>query len=68
MEIVNDPNQWLLILLPLLILQFILLVVALLDLVKRPETNGPKWVWLLVIVLINLIGPVLYFVFGRTKR
>lgn len=68
MEIVNDPNQLLLILLPLLILQFILLVVALLDLVKRPETNGPKWVWLLVIVLINLIGPVLYFVFGRTKR
>jgi len=68
MEIVNNPNQLLLILLPLLILQFILLVVALLDLVKRPETNGPKWVWLLVIVLINLIGPVLYFVFGRTKR
>lgn len=68
MEIVNDPNQLLLVLLPLLILQFILLVVALLDLVKRPETNGPKWVWLLVIVLINLIGPVLYFVFGRTKR
>ena len=68
MEIVNDPNQLLLVLLPLLILQFILLVVALLDPVKRPETNGPKWVWLLVIVLINLIGPVLYFVFGRTKR
>lgn len=68
MEIVNNPNQLLLILLPLLILQFILLVVALLDLIKRPETNGPKWVWLLVIVLINLIGPVLYFVFGRTKR
>lgn len=68
MEIVNEPNQLLLVLLPLLILQFILLVVALLDLVKRPETNGPKWVWLLVIVLINLIGPVLYFVFGRTKR
>lgn len=68
MEIVNNPNQLLLILLPLLILQFILLVVALLDLVKRPETNGPKWVWLLVIVLINLLGPVLYFVFGRTKR
>lgn len=67
LDIANDSNL-LLILLPLLILQLILLVVALIDLLKRQETNGPKWVWLLVILFINIIGPIVYFLWGRTKR
>ncbi len=49
-------------------LQLILLVVALIDLLKRQETNGPKWVWLLVILFINILGPIVYFLWGRTKR
>lgn len=67
MDIANDSNL-LLILLPLLILQLILLVVALIDLLKRQETNGPKWVCLLVILFINILGPIIYFLWGRTKR
>ncbi|WP_214706894.1 MULTISPECIES: PLD nuclease N-terminal domain-containing protein [unclassified Exiguobacterium] len=67
MDIANDSNL-LLILLPFLILQLILLVVALIDLLKRQETNGPKWVWLLVILFINILGPIIYFLWGRTKR
>lgn len=67
LDIANDSNL-LLILLPLLILQLILLVVALIDLLKRQETNGPKWVWLLVILFINILGPIVYFLWGRTKR
>lgn len=68
MEIMDDPGTLLLILLPLLLLQLILLVVAMIDLFKRQETNGPKWVWLLVIVFINILGPIIYFLWGRTKR
>ncbi|TCI68171.1 PLDc_N domain-containing protein [Exiguobacterium sp. SH0S7] len=68
MEIMNDPSTLLLILLPLLLLQLILLVVAMIDLLKRQETNGPKWVWLLVIVFINILGPIVYFLWGRTKQ
>jgi len=67
LDIANDSNL-LLILLPLLVLQLILLVVALIDLLKRQETNGPKWVWLLVILFINILGPIVYFIWGRTKR
>ena len=67
LDITNDSNL-LLILLPLLVLQLILLVVALIDLLKRQETNGPKWVWLLVILFINILGPIVYFLWGRTKR
>ena len=50
---------------PNLVIQFILLVVALIDLVRIPQTNGPKWVWAIVIVIVNLIGPIVYFIFGR---
>ncbi|MFN4213593.1 PLD nuclease N-terminal domain-containing protein [Exiguobacterium sp.] len=68
MELANDPNMLLLILLPLLILQLVLLTFALIDLFKRSETNGPKWVWLLVIIFMNILGPIIYFLWGRTKR
>jgi len=50
---------------PILVIQLILMVVALIDLVRIPQTNGPKWVWAIVIVLVNLLGPIVYFIFGR---
>ena len=55
-------------LIPLLIVQLGLLIFALVDLLK-PErvTRGPKWVWALVIVLVNLIGPIIYFAAGREE-
>ncbi|WP_010097185.1 PLD nuclease N-terminal domain-containing protein [Ornithinibacillus scapharcae] len=52
---------------PLLIIQFILVVVALVDLIKASDTNGPKWLWAFIIVLGNILGPVLYFIIGRRK-
>lgn len=52
---------------PILVIQLILIVVALIDLVRIPATNGPKWMWLLIILLVNIIGPVLYFVIGRKQ-
>ena len=50
---------------PILILQFILMIIALVSCLREEKTNGPKWVWILIILFINLIGPVLYFVVGR---
>ncbi|MGD2077171.1 MAG: PLD nuclease N-terminal domain-containing protein [Chloroflexota bacterium] len=52
-------------LIPVILIQIGLMVVALLDLIKREQTRGPKWVWVLVIVLLNLIGPIVYLVVGR---
>ncbi|MFZ6028762.1 MAG: PLD nuclease N-terminal domain-containing protein [Chloroflexota bacterium] len=57
--------EYLPMLVPLLIIQLILLVVALYDLVRREKTRGPKWVWALVILFVNMIGPIIYFVIGR---
>lgn len=50
---------------PLIVIQLILLVISIVDLVRIPRTNGPKWVWAVIIVFINIVGPILYFVIGR---
>lgn len=52
-------------LIPVLIIQLVLLVTALMDLIRREHTRGPKWVWALVILFVNVIGPIIYFVIGR---
>jgi hypothetical protein len=52
-------------LIPIVILQLVLIVVALLDLAKRPATRGPKWLWVILILFIQWLGPIAYFVFGR---
>lgn len=51
--------------LPLIVLQFILMIIALVDVIRHQRTNGPFIMWIVIIVLGNLIGPILYFVFGR---
>ncbi len=60
-------NQWLPLLVPIVFLQLGLMIFALVDLVRRERTKGPKWAWVLVIVLINFIGPIVYLVIGREE-
>lgn len=50
---------------PIIVIQLILMIVALIDCIRIEKTNGRKWIWILVIVIVNIIGPVAYFVFGR---
>lgn len=52
---------------PVLLVWFILLVVGLVDLTRREQTRGPKWVWYVVVICFSLIGPVVYFLFGRDE-
>jgi uncharacterized membrane protein YhaH (DUF805 family) len=55
-------------LIPVLIIQLVLIVIALIDLVKREHTRGPKWLWAIIIILVNFIGPIVYFVVGRKEE
>lgn len=52
---------------PILLLQLVLMVVALFDCVRSDEVKQPKWVWYLVIIFINILGPIIYFIFGKDK-
>jgi hypothetical protein len=54
-------------LIPIFLLELALLVIALRDLILRERTRGPKWAWVLVIVLINIFGPLAYLLFGREE-
>ena len=53
---------------PIVIIQIILLVVALLDLIKQRATRGPKWMWAIIIPFVQIIGPILYFTLGRKEE
>lgn len=54
-------------LIPIFILQIGLIVIALKDLMGRERTNGPKWAWALIILVINIIGPIVYLLIGREE-
>lgn len=53
---------------PLFIIQLILIIIAIFDLVRLKKTNGPKWFWVIIIIFINVLGPILYFIFGRRQK
>ena len=62
---------WLLVTLGVVALaELVLDVIALVDLYRRPiaqVTLGNKWVWVVLIILINLIGSILYLAIGRKR-
>ncbi|WP_313894339.1 PLD nuclease N-terminal domain-containing protein [Psychrobacillus sp.] len=62
-----DSIPWMLIL-PLLVIQLVLVIVAIIDLVRVRSTNGPKWLWAIIIILGNLLGPIIYFIVGRRNE
>jgi hypothetical protein len=53
---------------PILIINIILQIVSLVDLFRNESINGPKWMWILIILFVNPIGSILYFVLGRRNR
>lgn len=54
---------------PIVLLQLGLMIAALIDLERdeRRVRGGSKLVWAVVIVFINVIGPIVYFVAGREE-
>ena len=62
----EEIMEYLPLLLPLFIIQVALMVVALVDLIRRQQVLGDnKLLWGLLIVLVSFIGPILYLVVGR---
>ncbi len=53
---------------PLILIQLALIVFALLDLVRREHTRGPKWLWAVIIIFVEMFGPLAYFLFGRSDE
>ncbi|MDU1201480.1 MAG: PLD nuclease N-terminal domain-containing protein [Clostridiales bacterium] len=64
-EITNN----LALLLPVIILEFILAITALIHVIKHPNYRfGNKAIWIIVVLFIQIIGPIFYFIFGRGEE
>ncbi len=63
------PEQIVALIAPIIVIQLGLMIAALIDLERdeRRVRGGSKLVWALVIVFVNVVGPILYFVAGREE-
>jgi hypothetical protein len=63
------PVQIIALVAPIIVIQLGLMIAALIDLERdeRRVRGGSKLVWALVIVFVNVVGPILYFVAGRDE-
>ena len=64
----SDISNLIWLIIPIVLVQLGLMVYCLVDLSRREKTKGPKWMWVVLIVLGQLIGPVLYLVVGRVEE
>ncbi len=54
-------------LIPLILLQLGLMIYCLVDVARRERTKGPKWMWILIIIFVNLFGSIIYLIVGRQE-
>ena len=61
----------LLLAIPIIIIQLGLQIFALVDLARQPQERIKwfnKWVWVAIIVIGELLGPIVYFVLARKEE
>lgn len=65
----NNLNEILPFLIPLIIIELILLIVTLRHILTHTNYKyGNRTIWLIVTIIgMNLLGPVLYFLFGKEE-
>ncbi|MBC1572424.1 PLDc_N domain-containing protein [Listeria sp. FSL L7-1426] len=52
---------------PVFLLYLALLLTAIIDLTRNWNTRKNPIIWLVVIIFINIFGPIAYFIFGRKE-
>lgn len=59
-------KEYLPFLIPLIIIQIGLATSALIHIFKHPNYRfGNRALWIIVVLFVNILGPVLYFILGR---
>jgi len=65
----QEIMEYLPFLIPILIIEFALAITALVHVLRHPKYRfGNKAVWILIVLIIQIIGPIFYFVFGRGEE
>lgn len=60
-----DFMTFLPIILPFIAVGTLLVLIALIDLYRHRKTRKNALIWTLIILFVNTLGPILYFVLGR---
>ena len=56
-------------LIPVIIVQLVLMITALVHVLRHDQyKRGSRVLWVIVVVLVNIIGPILYFMLGKSDE
>lgn len=65
----KDIVEYLPFLIPIIIIELVLMITALIHVLKhRNYRFGNRIMWIFIVVLVQIIGPVLYFTVGRGEE
>lgn len=65
----EDLKEYLPFIIPLLVLQLGLMLAALISILKHKEyKTGNRALWVILSLFVSIIGPILYFVLGKTDE
>ncbi|MCJ7665466.1 MAG: PLD nuclease N-terminal domain-containing protein [Actinobacteria bacterium] len=65
--IISEILKFLPYLIPVVIIEYGLLIFALVQLAKNEVKYMPKWGWVLIIVFVNIIGSIVFLLIGRKR-
>ncbi|MHB8276810.1 MAG: PLDc N-terminal domain-containing protein [Candidatus Humimicrobiaceae bacterium] len=65
--ILKEIMRFLPLFIPIIIIEYGLMIFALIQVIKNEVVYLPKWGWILIIVLINIIGPIVFLTVGKKK-
>lgn len=62
----NTLMEYLPFLIPVILIEFALAITALVHVLKHPNYRfGNRVLWIIIVLCFQIIGPIVYFVFGR---
>ena len=62
-------HEYLPLLIPLFAAEITLAIIALVHVLKHPHYRiGSKVMWIFIVLFIQIIGPIVYFIFGRGEE
>jgi hypothetical protein len=66
MSILSNLNQYLPFLIPAILIELGLLAAALISILRHKTYRaGNRVLWIVIVIVFNIIGPILYFAIGK---
>ena len=65
--LIDDLMEYILLIIPLVLLELSLKIFSIVKLLKEGSANLSKGLWLLIIILVNFFGPILFLTVGRRR-